>query len=293
MQEPEDFAKRLRLLEQDRAHGASELARQALKILADNALQGAAGSVDELRALLSRRAGLLAGARPSMAPLHNLLERWQCSLGELASDDMGRFRRAAAEEALALIESSRRAVQEVASHACNQLAQGSILITHSLSSTMMEVFRQHGGKGLKAIVSESRPLNEGYNLAAEISRWGIATRLITDAQIGLFAKEADVAMVGADSLLPDGGVLNKAGTYLLALASRDLGVPFYVACESFKLRTPEMGKAELEEMDPAELKAPELPNVEVRNVYFDITPPSLITGWISERGLIREWDGRL
>ncbi len=293
MQKPEDFEHQLRALEQDRVHGASELARQGLEILAGSALYGRAGSAHELRELLRHRARVLAAARPSMAPLHNLLERWQCTLAELGTEELGRFRHGAAQAASALVAASKRAVREAAVHACDQLAQNPTIITHSLSSTLLEVFRQHTGRGLRAILTESRPLNEGYSLAAELSNRGIATRLITESQVGLFVKEADVAMVGADSLLPDGSVLNKAGTYLLALAARDQGVPFYVSCESFKLRTPQMGKVELEEMDPAELNAPDLPHVEVRNVYFDITPASLITGWITERGLIRRWTGRL
>ena len=49
----------------------------------------------------------------------------------------------------------------------------------------------------------------------------------------------------------------------------------------------------LEEMEAAELEAPDLPLVDVRNIYFDITPAHLISGWITELGLVRDWTGRL
>ncbi len=293
MQKAQDFQQHLQALKRDRVHGASELARLGLQLLADSALHGAADGVDQMRELLSRRSGALVAARPSMAPMRNLLKRWDFVLAELETDELGCFRRRAAEAAAALVQASERAVKEAAGHACDQLGQGRTIITHSLSSTVLEILRQLRGGGLRVIISESRPLNEGYKLATELSGWGVATRLITEAQVGLFAKQADVAIVGADSLLPDGSLLNKAGTYLLALAARDQGVPVYACCESFKLRTPEMGEPELEEMDPAELNAPDLPHVEIRNVYFDITPPRLISAWITERGLIREWTGQL
>ncbi len=293
MQETEDFQRRLQALKQDRQQGASELARRALRMLADSALHGAAGGVDQMRDLLSRRAEILMAARPSMAPLYNLLRRWQCGLTELDNHDLEGFRRRAAEAAEALVAASERAVKEAARHARVQIAGNRTIMTHSLSSTVREVFRQLSGGGIRVIVTESRPLNEGCRLAAELSKWGIATELITEAQMGLFVNEADAVVVGADSLLADGSLVNKAGTYLLALAAGDRGLPFYVCCESFKLRPPGMGEPELEEMASAELAAPNLPGVEVRNIYFDITPPHLISGWITEQGLVRDWSGQL
>ncbi len=293
MQNEEGFRQQLLALKQDRQQGASELARLALRILADSALHGSAGDVDQLRDLLRLRARVLMEARPSMAPLYNLLRRWLSRLAELDAPDVEGLRRGAAEAAEALSQASAQAVKEAALHARVQLTGKRTVMTHSLSSTVLEVFRQLRGSDTRVIVTESRPLNEGFSLAAKLSRWGIAAELITEAQMGLFVKAADAAVVGADSLLADGSLVNKAGTYLLALAARDQGLPFYTCCESFKLRTPEMAEPELEEMAPAELKAPDLPGVEVRNVYFDITPPHLIGGWITEHGPVRNWTGQL
>ncbi len=75
------------------------------------------------------------------------------------------------------------------------------------------------------------------------------------------------------------------GSYLLALAARDCGVPFYVCFESFKRTSRNAEEFELEEMDPAELSPPDLPGILVRNVYFDITPARLVTAWVDENGV--------
>ena len=77
-------------------------------------------------------------------------------------------------------------------------------------------------------MSEARPLNEGVRTARRLAEKGVSVTLITDAQMGLFVREAEAVVVGADSVLPDGSLVNKIGTHLLALAAREAKVPFYV-----------------------------------------------------------------
>ena len=137
-------------------------------------------------------------------------------------------------------------------------------------------------QGTQAIITESRPLNEGHLLAKQLSEWHILTTLITDAQMGLFITQADAVLVGADTLLADGSLINKAGTYPLALLAHEHSIPFYVCCESFKQRTEAMGTPELEKMNIAELQAPQLSGVAIQNIYFDITPAHLISAWFDE-----------
>jgi translation initiation factor eIF-2B subunit delta len=271
----------------DRARGASELARRALERLAEAARTLPAGDAIELRERLRALAAGLSAARPSMTPIRNLLRRWQEGWPAPAEPDLAVARRLAAERAEALIVASRRAVTECAAHAARRLGPGRTVMTHSFSSTVVEACRLLKDKGLRMIVTESRPLKEGQQLAERLSAWNVPAIYITDAQMGLFVARADAVLVGADSVLADGAVVNKAGTYLLALAARDRGIPFYVCCESFKWRAVDEPAPELEEMAPAELGAPDQPGVTVRNVYFDCTPARLVSGWIDETGMRR------
>ncbi len=269
----------------DRTRGASELARRSLELLAEAARTRLAVDAMELREHLLTLAAELSAARPSMAPVQNLLRRWRDGLTIPADLDLSSARRLAAEQAEALIAASRRAVADCAAHAARRLGPGRTVMTHSLSSTVVEVCRLLKDAGLRMIVTESRPLGEGRQLAERLSAWNVPTLYITDAQMGLFVAQADAVLVGADSVLADGAVVNKAGTYLLALAARDQGVPFHVCCESFKWRAADQPPPELEEMAPAELGLPDWPAVTVRNVYFDITPARLVSGWIDETGV--------
>jgi translation initiation factor eIF-2B subunit delta len=248
------------------------------------------GDAKGLRAGLILRAERLQAARPSMAPVQNLLVRWCETLTGSAEGDLAAARNEAAEAASELSRSSRRAVGEIACRAARILGPDKTLMTHSLSSTVLAVCRELQGRGLRMIVTESRPLTEGRRLAEMLADRRVPTTYITDAQMGLFVEQADAVVVGADSVLADGAVVNKVGTYPLALVARDRNVPFFVCCESFKLRRERSFDAiALEEMDTAELGFDPPPGVTLRNRYFEVTPARLVTRWITENGPIQPW----
>lgn len=278
------FNHQIAAIRDDRIHGASELARSCLAILARAARELPAEHPAELREQLLRMSRQLAEARPSMTPIRNLLRRWGEALAVGDDPDLAAARDRAVEAAEDLIAVSRRAVVDCAARAARSLGASRTVMTHSFSSTVLEACRLLKDQGLRMIVTEARPLEEGRRLAERLAAWRVPTLYITDAQMGLFVARADAVLVGADSVLADGSVVNKVGTYPLALVAREFEVPFYVCCESFKRRDAGDPPPELEEMSPAELGVPDWPGVTVRNVYFDITPARLVTAWIDEAG---------
>jgi translation initiation factor eIF-2B subunit delta len=283
------FNQRLQEIATNRTLGASELARRCLAILADSASASPIETPTELREQLMAQTARLVAIRPSMAPIQNLLNQWQRGLEAIPLHDLEAARRFAQETALALSRESERAVSKIAKHATGLLGPGKTLMTHSLSSTVIAICQRLKDHGLRVILTESRPLCEGRRLARQLSAWAVPTTYITDAQIGLFVDQADAVIVGADSLLEDGSIINKAGTYLLALAARDRKVPFYACCESFKCPGKNGPMPKLEEMAIAELQIPGWPHVTPRNIYFEMTPATLISGWITEKGFTPRW----
>jgi translation initiation factor 2B subunit (eIF-2B alpha/beta/delta family) len=164
-----------------------------------------------------------------------------------------------------------------------------VVMSHSYSSTVLSVLTTEATRDRRVIVCEGRPLYEGRRLAERLADAGLAVTLITDAQAGAFMAEARAVLVGADAVLADGSLINKAGTYLLALAAQDRGLPFYVACEALKVST-EQGWGTVvapEEKEPEEVVPEGMPGVSVRNVYFDRTPARLIASVITEDGVFR------
>jgi translation initiation factor 2B subunit (eIF-2B alpha/beta/delta family) len=120
---------------------------------------------------------------------------------------------------------------------------------------------------------------------ARESGQGISMTLITEAQMALFVQEADAVIVGADTILPDGDLINRIGTRLLALAAKDSGVPFYSISETLKVAAP----SEPVPFAPEEGKPKEVCDekwLEVRNVYYEMTPARLLTAYVTETGVL-------
>ena len=160
------------------------------------------------------------------------------------------------------------------------------------------------GKVLFVWVDETRPRLQGARLTAwELYQEGISHAVISDNAAGYFMVkgEVDIVIVGSDRIAANGDVANKIGTYEKALLARENGIPFYVAAPTSTVdKTTLSGdKIPIEERDPSEVlvingKDEEgvLRNVRItmddipaRNPAFDITPASMITGIITEKGI--------
>jgi methylthioribose-1-phosphate isomerase len=162
--------------------------------------------------------------------------------------------------------------------------------------TALGVIRSAKGKGISVIANETRPYLQGARLTAyELVEEGIPCTLITDGMAGhLMSKgEVDVIVVGADRIAANGDVANKIGTYALAVLAKRHGIPFYVAAplSTFDAKIPDGTHIPIEERPADEVTgyrdqrwAPL--GVKVRNPAFDVTPAELITGIITEKGVV-------
>lgn len=265
----------------DRVSGAAALARQAAEALlsAGPALSGV--SPERGREILIQLARRLVEAQPAMAPLVNLASTvlWRSeSAGPcLAIEE-------ACREFLAGLEASAEAIRR---HGAALLEDGACVITHSFSQTVFEalVAAHVAGKRIAVICTESRPQCEGVTLARRLAEAGIETRLVIDAAIYAKMAAATLALTGADSV-SDRGVINKAGTSLLAVAARAHAKPCYVLCGTEKLLPAGYTPPPEPPKSPLEIVAEAPAGVTVENFYFESTPLDLFTGLVSESGLL-------
>lgn len=267
--------------------GASRLARVALECLEAYAAVPAEDAGDLQRRLLAF-ADELAGVRPSMTAIHELVGRWRSSIAGHEGDAES-LRAHARAEARRIRAWADEATDAAVDTAVRRLGDCHRLFTHSVSSTVGRVLRALPRDGVSVVVTESRPGLEGWNLAADLARDGIPVTYITDAQAGIFVEQVDAVLFGADAILDDGSVVNKAGTRLIALAAREAGVPVHVCSESFKCTEQSRTSVALEEKSGSELRPPPVPGIRARNCYFEITPPELITDWLSDQPLARRF----
>ena len=147
------------------------------------------------------------------------------------------------------------------------------------------------GIGVHVWVSETRPRNQGLLTAWELSEAGVPHTLIADNAAGLLLMQGqvDVVLVGADRIAANGDTANKIGTYLKALAAREHQVPFYIAApaSTFDFACPSGADIPIEERAASEVHPG---SISVSNPAFDITPARLISGFITEHGLLSSAD---
>jgi methylthioribose-1-phosphate isomerase len=163
------------------------------------------------------------------------------------------------------------------------------------------------GLAVHVWVDETRPRNQGASLTAwELGHHGVAHTVIPDNTGGHLMQHGrvDLVIVGTDRVAANGDVCNKIGTYLKALAAHDNGVPFYVALPSPTIDfaiDDGLRQIPIEQRDPDEVATMTgltaggrvetirvVPDGSpVANYGFDVTPARLVTGLITERGLLK------
>ncbi len=156
------------------------------------------------------------------------------------------------------------------------------------------------GKEVHVYAGETRPLLQGARLTVwELMRDGIDVTLICDNMSGALMRlgRIDACLVGADRISANGDTANKIGTYTIAVLARRHGIPFYVAApfSTVDLARASGDEIEIEQRDPTEVTSPAGVAVAptgtaVWNPAFDITPGTLITAIITERGVVQQPD---
>lgn len=196
---------------------------------------------------------------------------------------------------------------KIAAHGAELFTEPISILTHCNAGalatvewgTALGVIRQawSNGKIVRVFADETRPLLQGGRLTAwELMQDEIPVTLITDNMAGWVMRKnmVQAVIVGADRITLNGDVANKIGTYGVAVLAKEHNIPFYVAAPTstfdFSMKTGEA--IPIEERDKQEVThfaghpmAPE--GVDVFNPAFDVTPNELITGIITEYGVLR------
>ncbi len=163
-----------------------------------------------------------------------------------------------------------------------KLPSAKTILTISKSGTLINVLKlwHKNRTNLKIIVTESRPANEGKLMAKELLKCGIKVDMITDAMAGIFVPKTDAVIVGADAVLINGNVINKAGSLSLALLCRHFRMPFYVLAAKSKFVNKKRFKIIEESSD--KIWKYNHPNLRTIDIPFEEIERELITEIISE-----------
>ena len=272
----------------DREHGAAHIAIDGLWLL--SAVCEAAlmrDGTDAVRAACADAVRALAVVRPSMAPVGNAAllfhDAFTEQMGESGSDA------APWRELPAQIEGQLRdAADALVESARPVLGDAQHILTLSHSATVDRVLLE-AAPGARVTVAESRPGFEGRRVVEVLQGVGREVRIITDAAMALAMAECDLVLLGADSITADGAVVNKTGSRLAALAAAERNRPCFVAADLSKINPRVTAETVLLEAMEAGEVWPERPEF-CTNVYFEPVPASLITGFITEKGILSPWE---
>jgi len=267
---------RVRTVVDDGTHGSSTLSYRALAVLRDEAGIAATGDGSYTGVLDVARE--LRTARSSMTVIRNRIDRAVAT--------------ATAETAAAVEESAHEGIERAvradasAAETAAALVAGARVATLSRSGTVSEALTT--GDPAAVLVAASRPGKEGIDVAETLADEladGTTVTVTTDAAFPheLVAWDADVLLVGADSLLPDGRVVNKVGTRGGAAVAATEPPGCYVAASTDKIR-PDTA-VDREPRDGNEVYDSDAP-VDVTNPTFDVTPGEHVDGFATERGTL-------
>lgn len=173
------------------------------------------------------------------------------------------------------------------------LSSGTAVLIHDYSSTVLSVLAEAGRRGmtLKALVTAGEPLGKGAHVARLASEAGHSVVYAPDSTTGRLITRADVFLTGVETLFRDGDLANTVGTYPISLLAREHGVPVYGVTECLKIhptqRTIAQGELSAQLLKPWPGALVELPPAaEVDTHVLDLTPAALITGLVTEQGVI-------
>ena len=284
--------------------GAPAIGVSAAFGLALAAQQSKAKTLPELMIDLDSAFKVLQTTRPTAVNLFWALQRVM-EKGKRART-LEEAKKAVLNEALKMAQEDIETNRKIGAHGLKLFQDGDMVLTHcnagSLATvaygTALGVIRaaRESGKRLSVIATETRPVMQGSRLTAfELLHDGIDVSLITDTAVGHMMAMGAVnhVVVGADRVLRTGHVFNKIGTYQVAILANKHNVPFYVAAplSTFDFEsTPDdviIEDRSVEEVVKVGKRRIAPKGVRVFNPAFDMTPPELITGIITEKGVLK------
>lgn len=209
------------------------------------------------------------------------------------------------EEALRILNEDLEANLKIGSIGAELVPDSSTILTHCNAGalatagygTALSVIRAawYSGKKVRVVATETRPALQGARLTVwELMKEGIPVTLVTDNAVGLLFKRGliDLVIVGADRITREGYVVNKIGTFMIALVANRFNKPFYVAAPSSTIDLnstvhdviiEERGEEEVKKIGDKPIT---LSNVKAVNYAFDITDPDLVTAIVTEKGVV-------
>ncbi len=257
-------------------------------------------------AAMEKQAAYLDASRPTAVNLHWALERMKAFARARPEQTAEALYSRMVEEAIRIHDEDRSICRAIGEAGVGLIKPGCGVLTHcnagalatsELGTATAAMYLAHQrGVPFRVYADETRPLLQGARLTSwELQRSGVDVTLICDDMAAYVMSKGlvDLCIVGCDRVAANGDTANKIGTYGVAILARHFGIPLYVACPSstYDRSTPGGDRIVIEERDAEEVTSfgarrtgPQ--GIKVKNPSFDVTPHVLISGFLTEKGLV-------
>lgn len=261
----------------------------------------------DFRVQLRTQADFINSSRPTAVNLKWALERMVAVADAYSGDSSAELYERLVQEAEAIHAQDQALCQAIGEHGLALIEDGAGIMTHcnagalatgGIGTATAPMYLAHqAGKKFRVFANETRPLLQGSRLTSwELHCAGIDVTLLTDnmAAHTLASGQIQLVIVGTDRVAANGDVANKIGTLGVAILAKHYGIPFYVACPSstIDLNTADGKSIPIEQRHADEVRRvgdyqATVNEIAVQNPAFDITPAELVTGIITEKGIVR------
>jgi len=262
---------------------------------------------DVFLSLLKKSADFLDSSRPTAVNLSWALKRMISIAEKVKERNSAEIYSELEKEAVRIHNEDRAICRNIGTYGKTLIEENMGVLTHcnagslatsELGTATAPMYLAHGeGVHFRVYADETRPLLQGARLTSwELQQSGIDVTLITDSMAAFMMSKGEInlVIVGTDRVARNGDVANKIGTLGVAILAKYFNIPFYVASPSstFDFETQTGDAIIIEERDSEEVTffgerktGPE--GIKVRNPAFDITPHELVSGFITDYGIIR------
>ncbi|KAL8458788.1 hypothetical protein ACS0TY_035499 [Phlomoides rotata] len=220
----------------------------------------------------------------------DLFMRYVTRTSAVEYEDFGSAKARLLERAEKFGEISYKARKIIAMLSQDFISDGCTILVHGFSRVVLEILRTaaQNKKVFRVFCTEGRPGRTGLQFSNELAKLDVPVRLIIDSAVAYSMDEVDMVFVGADGVVESGGIINMMGTYQIAMVSKCMNKPVYVAAESFKFARlyPLDQKDMVPALHPIDFGVPIPSKVEVETSARDYTPPEYLTLLFTDLGIL-------
>lgn len=280
-----------------RIQGATNVAKYGILVLHDSILKNKFSDKKDFEKFVIKACKMIKSARPTEPMLFNGLRYCLYVLENNKNGDIKTLKKAVINSTELYLDLTISTSLKVIKNGVKIIKENDTVLTHCHSSSAVKtlILAKKLGKKFDVINTETRPLFQGRLTAMELYENNINFKMVVDSEAPYFISpasgkeyEVEKVLIGCDAIGMSGSIINKTGSYSIALAAKTFKKPLYISGSLLKCDVNDNIPVESRDFKEIWEKAPK--DIKMLNFAFDLVPAEYITGIITEFGIIKPKD---